>query len=117
VTDQDLFHLYPYPATVHAADLLEHRLPPASFDVVTLIGSTLSEIGAYEAALDAAVALLAPGGHLFYMDFVHLHASQRFDAHAAQKGWPIVAHHVVSEHPDAAFYVYVVRLPRGAGTT
>ena len=56
---------HPNPSRVVHADLLEADLARASFDLVTMIGSTLEEAGQFDRMLDACRALLKPEGRLF----------------------------------------------------
>ena len=111
---------HPYPTSVVACDLLENGLSPESFDVVTMIGSTLHETGSYEAALDAAFALLVRGGVLFYMDYARFHAPEQFEGYAERTGHKITLRRDFTEHeiietknPDelgsCAFYVFIVQ--------
>jgi hypothetical protein len=55
---------HPFPARVIHTDLFDFS---GSFDLVTMIGSTRSEIG--EGAIDAALSLLKPSGVFFFMGF------------------------------------------------
>ncbi len=54
---------HPNPAAVVCADLLTWQ-PEERFDLVTVVGSTLAEIGDAAAAVRAALGLLADGGRL-----------------------------------------------------
>jgi len=57
---------HPNPIRVLNEDIIRTSLAQGSFDVVTAIGSTASEAGDPWSLLDACVALLAPGGILFF---------------------------------------------------
>jgi SAM-dependent methyltransferase len=91
------------PATVRCRDLL--RLGWSSrFDLVTIVGSTVAETGAYDAALTRALELLRPRGRLFYADFDHLHAPSRFAPLARTARARILRRHVARTPAGLAFY-------------
>jgi SAM-dependent methyltransferase len=94
------------PARVLCEDALKLSLPPESFDLVTLVGSTLGEIDAYEPGLRACVALLAPRGTLLYSDFEDRHAAERFRALAPALGVGIVGS---DQAATSGAYLFVAR--------
>lgn len=105
---------HPYPADAVCEDLLAGRLPRRAFALVTLIGSTLHEIGAYEGALDACFELVEPGGVLFYADFDAFHPPARFVEYAARSRRAIVTQRgftgnelIDGADPDAALYIFL----------
>jgi SAM-dependent methyltransferase len=55
---------HPHPAEVVCADLLGDAVTAASFDLVTVVGSTPIETGDPARAIDAAFRLMRPGGQL-----------------------------------------------------
>jgi SAM-dependent methyltransferase len=79
---------HPNPADIYCRDVLL-PWPGAAFDLVTIIGSTLHEIGDAARGLDACAALLAPHGSLFYMDFDAFHAPSAFAAWSATRGFSL----------------------------
>lgn len=60
---------HPNPAAVVCGDILAGSVKPASFDVVTAIGSTATETGDYNGCLNACWRLLRPDGYMMVMDF------------------------------------------------
>jgi SAM-dependent methyltransferase len=96
---------HPFPATVLNRSILAIDLPRANFDLVTMIGSTLQEIGDYRGALDACFSLLKPGGVFFYMDFTTSHSAILFDEYAANAGHIITNRTLHGEFPEVEFYV------------
>lgn len=76
---------HPNRARVLCRDVLRMR-SRARFDIVTIVGSTLAEIGNYEAGLEKAVGLLKPRGRLFYTDFERLHPRRNFPPVARRQG-------------------------------
>ncbi|ULL17774.1 class I SAM-dependent methyltransferase [Paenibacillus sp. H1-7] len=69
---------HPNPAHVVCSDILSYT-PEEQFDLVTIIGSTMKEIGDYESTLAQCSALLKPMGQLLYMDFCSYHPHQQFN--------------------------------------
>ncbi len=74
--DENLCGLFAYrqkreqhsnPSSVVAEDILHTSLPAASFDLVTIIGSTTHETGQPEAAMNISLKLAKSGGHVLYM--------------------------------------------------
>lgn len=55
---------HPFPAEVVCADALGDALAPASFDLVTVVGSTPGESGDPHGLVRRAFALVRPGGQL-----------------------------------------------------
>jgi len=97
---------HPNPARVLCADLLRDEIT-GGFDVVTVIGSTASETGAWQAALAAAARLLGDGGRLFYCDFHHLNPPEAFPQLAAEIGLHVVHHDQDRTLPGLGFYLYI----------
>lgn len=60
---------HPNPSTVMSGDFLTFDLPIGEYDLVTMIGSTLNEIGVYRRTFEKIGEILKPGGILMYMDF------------------------------------------------
>lgn len=64
------------PSTVRCDDFLTCPLPIREYDLVTMIGSALNEIGAYRKTLTKICDILKPSGHLMYMDLVKYHRKE-----------------------------------------
>jgi SAM-dependent methyltransferase len=99
---------HPNAATVVCADALQ---PPGEllgrFDMVTVIGSTMREIGNYDQALTTCARLLSPGGVLFYSDFHEFHEPARFSQLAPQIGLHELELRESAELPRLRFYLAV----------
>lgn len=70
---------HPNPSDVICENILSTRLQAGSFDVVTMIGSTMNEIGNYEQTLEACFNLLKSNGTFFYMDMVKYNDLKKFE--------------------------------------
>lgn len=60
---------HPYPSTIVNEDVRQHTLPSSEFDLVTMIGSTLREIGHCHETLIQVRELLKSGGSFMLMCF------------------------------------------------
>lgn len=60
---------HPNPSTVVCGDFVTCDLPAGEFDLVTMIGSTLNEIGVIGGTFEKIGEILKPGGALMYVDF------------------------------------------------
>ncbi|CAG9621117.1 class I SAM-dependent methyltransferase [Sutcliffiella rhizosphaerae] len=58
---------HPNPAQIHNKSIFDKDLPSATFDVVTLIGSAIQEIGEFRKCMDACFRLLKDDGQLLLM--------------------------------------------------
>lgn len=96
---------HPNPSTVVCADIMENPFPPASFDVVTVIGSTVTESGEYDRCLAACFSMVRPSGLMMYMDFDDT-PSERFLQWIAMRGGEVVEY---IEDETAEAYIYLVR--------
>jgi SAM-dependent methyltransferase len=68
---------HPQPSIVVRGDLLAGVLPPAAFELITLVGTSLDEIGPRhrERAVAALVGALAPGGRLIISELADVVAA------------------------------------------
>ena len=81
---------HPNPSRVLCRDLLAKPAASGTFDLVTLIGSTASETGAFHAAVGGCFRLLKPGGRLFYTDFRGFRAPGDFRSAVRDLGGRVV---------------------------
>lgn len=58
---------HPNPASVIGKSILDTALPKEKFEIVTMIGSAINEIGEFERTLEACFQLLKKGGHFMFM--------------------------------------------------
>jgi SAM-dependent methyltransferase len=68
---------HPQPSLVVRGDVLAGVLPPAAFDAITLVGTSLDEIGPRHRAraIEALVGALAPGGRLIISELADVVAA------------------------------------------
>jgi SAM-dependent methyltransferase len=93
--DADICELFAYrqqreehsnPSQVLNRSIFDADLPQGAFDLVTLIGSTISEAGEFERCLDACLGLLKPGGSLMFMTNLKRSPVSRLEHYAEDRG-------------------------------
>ncbi|MBD2866776.1 class I SAM-dependent methyltransferase [Paenibacillus oceani] len=102
---------HPNPSAVRCDDFLTCPLPSMEYDLVTMIGSALNEIGAYRKTFTAISAMLKPGGHLMYMDLVKYHRKEELLDILGELKWRLEAIEAYERYPSIRFYcMKLVRL-------
>jgi ubiquinone/menaquinone biosynthesis C-methylase UbiE len=100
---------HPNPAIVLCEDMLQMKLEE-EFDLVTMIGSTLKEIGRYEEALDICFRLMKPDGLFVYMDFSKNHLPDRFEKYLRDKtSYRILKRQIEDRFSNLQFYIYLIK--------
>lgn len=97
---------HPNPSTVVCADVMEDSLPAASFDVVTIIGSTVTESGNYSRCLGSCLRLVRPAGFMMYMDFFQTPAKY-FEDWSSTRRFSIVER--VDDERAGGYIYWVIR--------
>ena len=100
---------HPHPATVVSRELLASESLGAPFDVVTIIGSTLTEIGDRDAALDACIALLSVGGILSCAEIPAGNSEQGIARYLAAGGHEILREELIAVDTGVALEVAIAR--------
>ncbi|MFD1177952.1 class I SAM-dependent methyltransferase [Paenibacillus puldeungensis] len=99
---------HPNPSTVICEDFLQTSLPDNAFDVATIIGSTIVEIGKYRETLDNIVKILKPGGLLFYMDFSKYHTQTQFEDYIRENNsLKVITKQTFDRFPSLEFYIFI----------
>lgn len=68
---------HPNSSNVICEDFLTSMLQRMDYDLVTMIGSALQEIGTYREVFHKISNMLKPSGHLMYMDFEKYHNKEK----------------------------------------
>jgi ubiquinone/menaquinone biosynthesis C-methylase UbiE len=96
---------HPNPSKVICENILETTLPKASFDLITLIGSTVNEIGDYDETFKVIASLLKSGGELMYMDILqYKNTIDDFRAVGKKNGLEIIKTKNYSRYESIKFY-------------
>ena len=69
----------PNPVRIIHSDVMLVDSMDESFDIVTMIGSTIVESGLYEEILNKAIGLVKPGGSFFFQTFDRKEEKERFE--------------------------------------
>lgn len=103
---------HPYEIVVVNEDVNETSVPPRSFDLLTVIGSTVKESGAYTGTLRSCTRLLRTGGLLLYSDFPKYHDLETFRALA--DSIPLTILEAAEEtNPGLPFYLVLAERVQG----
>jgi len=97
------------PSEVICADILTYPIPPNSFHLFTMIGSTLTEIGNPKQALYKAHEALAEDGFLFVMNFERNITKNECVFILEQLSFSIEAVEAFSRYPNTEFYCIAAR--------
>jgi SAM-dependent methyltransferase len=99
------------PSRVVNEDIFKTTLPPASFDLVTIIGSTPQETHNPPAALDCCFKLVKPGGYLFYMGMIDPVAGDWFEEYLRLQPFVVSQKQVFDYFPEMELVAYLVSKP------
>jgi SAM-dependent methyltransferase len=100
---------HPNPSAVMCTDILNHTLTSEQFDFVTIIGSTVKEIGNYEQTFEACFSLLRRGRMILYMDFHKYHHPDRFRELVIDRGYTIEQYASYDRYDSSTFYIFLVQ--------
>lgn len=100
---------HPNSSKVCCENILESSLPDGYFDLVTIIGSTVNEIGNYNDTLENCFRLLKNGGYLIYMDFQKYNVAETFEDWVTERGHWIEKVEDYERFKNVQAYMYKVR--------
>ena len=103
------FESHPNPSIVLNDNVLNNNLMWESFDLVTVIGSTIAEIGNYELALSQCLKLLKKNGLIFYSDFYGFNEPVRFVEFTGNNRIIIHHHAEFREIESVKFYIFIAQ--------
>ncbi|MNU63512.1 Methyltransferase domain protein [compost metagenome] len=97
------------PSKVICEDFLKTTLPEHHFDLVTIIGSTVGEIGNPDKTFDNIAKIVKPSGSLFYVGLKHHIPQSQFENYIERSGkWIVKKKDEFNRYPEMAFYTYLV---------
>lgn|GEM_PF-5879128 len=99
------------PSRVVCEDFLAYKQPNA-FDLLTIIGSTLNQMGKTQQALTKAHEVLKNGGWLFLMNLEKYHGREEINALLEKTGFTVVATEEFDRYPSIRFYCMFARKAR-----
>ena len=100
---------HPYPSMVVSMDILHSTLPNNHFDLVTIIGSTVKQIGEYQKALESCFSILGSNGFLLYMDFTRNHTENEFVRFIEDTPYQIEDLLIYDKYPQVRFFICTAR--------
>lgn len=80
---------HPNPASVLNKSIFDSDLPTGKYDLVTLIGSAVSETGDFERCIDGCMSLLKRDGQLMYMAHLKRTPVGQIEAYCRARKHPI----------------------------
>lgn len=93
-------------------DILNNHLSK-NYDLVTMIGSALQEIGSYKKVFEKILRLLKPNGHLMFMDFVKYQKKEELLDILYEVGMELVHIEEYNRYSSIRFYCMKIRIMTG----
>nr|WP_144926516.1 class I SAM-dependent methyltransferase [Paenibacillus bovis] len=100
---------HPNPATVICKSIFDPNLPKEEFDLVTLIGSAINEVGEFTKCLDACFRLLKKGGYFMFMANVKYSPIEMLQEYISKTDYSLEKQDVYDEFPEYPFYICKLR--------
>lgn len=97
------------PSYVICSDFLKCEFSLRSFDLITIIGSTLNEVGVYRKTFERVSNLLKPGGHLFYMDLHKYNAKEKLLGMLPELDMDVEVSEEYDRYPSIRFYCIKIK--------
>lgn len=100
---------HPNPSQVICKSIFDSDLPKESFDIVTLIGSAINEIGEFQMCMDACFNLLKPGGNLMFMAHLKSSPSKMIMEYLKNRKYVLIKGERYEEFPEYPFYICKIK--------
>ncbi|WP_199618091.1 methyltransferase domain-containing protein [Paenibacillus alkalitolerans] len=97
------------PSNVTCGDFLACMLPKMEYDLVTMIGSALREIGKYRNTLEKISEIMKPNGHLMFMDFDKYHKKDELLGVLHELNLELERLEEYNRYPSVGFYCMKIR--------
>lgn len=116
--DQDICELFAYrqarerhpnPSKVICKSIFETELHKEKFDIVTLIGSTINEIGDFQKCLDACFKLLKQGGYLMFMTHLKYSPKEMIEGYTRDSDYLLEKYDTYVDFPEYPFYICKIK--------
>lgn len=100
---------HPNPSKVVCESIFTTTLPEKSFDLVTLLGSTVRQSGDAHNCLDASMRLLKQGGALMFMTNLKNSPIQWLESYLADRPFYLEGKQVYEDYPEYPFYICTIK--------
>nr|WP_144923976.1 class I SAM-dependent methyltransferase [Paenibacillus bovis] len=100
---------HPNPSTVVCKSIFDTDLPKDKFDIVTLIGSAVNEIGEFKKCLDACFSLLKQGGHLMFMAHLRYSPLEMIEEYIRNTNYIMEKQDIFDDFPEYPFYICKIK--------
>ncbi|MCJ8013211.1 class I SAM-dependent methyltransferase [Paenibacillus sp. KQZ6P-2] len=96
-------------SVVICGDFLTCMLPSMEYDLVTMIGSALNEIGEYRKTFEKISDIMKPNGQLMYMDFNNYHKKEELLSVLHDLNMELERLEEYDRYPSITFYCMKIR--------
>lgn len=100
---------HPNPSKVICKSIFDTDLPEGKFDIVTLIGSAINEIGKFEKCLDGCFSLLKKGGYLMLMAHQKYSPFEVIEEYIRNTDHLLEKQDVYDDFPEYPFYICKIK--------
>lgn len=100
---------HPNPSKVICKSIFDADLPRGKFDIVTLIGSAINEIGGLEKCLSACFSLLKQGGYLMFMAHLKNSPYILLESYIEKTNHIIEKENIYDNFPEYPFYICKIK--------
>lgn len=97
------------PSIVICSDFLGCELPVMEYDLVTMIGSALNEIGVYRKTFEKISQIMKPNGQFLYMDFSKYHKKEELLSILDELNMKLERIENYDRYPSMSFYCMKIR--------
>lgn len=100
---------HPNCSNIICEDFLTCKLQRMDYDLVTMIGSALQEIGAYRKVFEKISDILKPNGYLMYMDFNKYNNKEKLQEMLHELSMELVEIEEYKRYSNIKFYCMKIR--------
>ncbi|MBM7621104.1 SAM-dependent methyltransferase [Bacillus tianshenii] len=100
---------HPNPSKVICKSIFDPDLPEGNFDIVTLIGSAINEIGEFEKCLDSCFSLLKQSRYLMIMANLKYSPFEVIEEYIRKTDHLLEKHDIYDDFPEYPFYICKIK--------
>ncbi|WP_242698486.1 class I SAM-dependent methyltransferase [Bacillus sp. SD088] len=100
---------HPNPSQVICKSIFDPNLPKERYDLVTMIGSAINEIGDFQKSLDACFDLLKSGGYLMFMAHLRYSPGEMVEEYIQNTDYLLEKQKIYKEFPEYPFYICKIK--------
>ena len=100
---------HPNPSKVICKNIFNPDLPKEAFDIVTLIGSAIDEVGEFQKCLNACFSLLKPDGYLMFMSHLKTAPFKKIEEYIKNTNYCLEKEDRYEQFPKYPFYICKIK--------